>query len=161
MNKFDDSPRDCDAILAAAERHCVRRGMRLTPIRRQVLALVLGYPDVVKAYDVLSDLQRLRGNAAPPTVYRALDFLVEVGILHRVESLNGFVFCDHFADEHTSVILNCTECGHTEELAAEEPIRMLLQYCHQRGFDVSAEPFVLSGRCRECRGVCEYDCHCP
>ena len=161
MNKTQETQRDNAAILAAAERHCQRAGARLTPIRRQVLELVLGYPDVVKAYDLLNDLQRLRGNAAPPTVYRALDFLVEVGILHRAESLNGFVFCDHFANEHTSVILNCTECGRTEELPADEPVELLLQYCHQRGFDVSSEPFVLSGRCRECRGDCEYECHCP
>lgn len=139
-----------EELLAAAERHCSRRGLRLTPVRREVLELVLDYPDVVKAYDVLSDLQRLRGNAAPPTVYRALDFLVEVGILHRAESLNGFVFCDHFADEHTSVILNCTTCGRTEELPADEPVNTLLRYCHERGFDISPEPFVLSGQCRDC-----------
>jgi Fur family zinc uptake transcriptional regulator len=91
--------------LQAAEMHCERRGCKLTALRRQVLELVLRHQGVVKAYQVLADLQKERGIAAPPTVYRALDFLVEQGLLHRVDALNGFVVCDHFECQHESMIL--------------------------------------------------------
>ncbi|MDO4642788.1 MAG: transcriptional repressor [Cardiobacteriaceae bacterium] len=148
MNK-----KQISTTLTQVEQYCVKRGVRLTAIRRQVLELVLAYPNVVKAYEILSDLQKLRGNAAPPTVYRALDFFVDIGVLHRAESLNGFVFCRHFAEQHTSVILNCTRCGTTEELAAQEPVDILLAFCHERGFEVQDGPLILSGICRNCQQV--------
>ena len=145
MNK-----RQIASTVAKVEQYCIKRGVRLTPIRRQVLELLLTYPNVVKAYEILDELKKQRKNAAPPTVYRALDFFVEIGVLHRAESLNGFVFCSHFGEEHTSVILNCTHCGATEELAAEEPVDILLAFCRERGFTVQDGPLVLSGECARC-----------
>ncbi|WP_298078765.1 Fur family transcriptional regulator [uncultured Cardiobacterium sp.] len=145
MNK-----RQIASTVAKVEQYCIKRGVRLTPIRRQVLELLLTYPNVVKAYEILDELKKQRKNAAPPTVYRALDFFVEIGVLHRAESLNGFVFCSHFDEAHTSVILNCTHCGATEELAAEEPVDILLAFCRERGFTVQDGPLVLSGECARC-----------
>ena len=146
MNK-----RQIASTVAKVEQYCIKRGVRLTPIRRQVLELLLTYPNVVKAYEILDELKKQRKNAAPPTVYRALDFFVEIGVLHRAESLNGFVFCSHFDEAHTSVILNCTHCGKTEELAAQEPVDILLAFCRERGFEVQEGPLVLSGECRDCQ----------
>lgn len=143
--------RNPEVVLKAARAHCQKRGVRLTPIREQVLELVLNYPDVVKAYEVLTDLQKVRGHAAPPTVYRALDFLVDVGILHRTESLNGFVFCPDFEHEHVSMITNCRECGRTEEVPADKPVGDLLAFCANIGFLLSAEPIVLPGLCAQCQ----------
>ena len=139
-----------NALLHQVEQYCVKRGARLTPIRKQILSLVLTYPNVVKAYEILADLRKIKSNAAPPTVYRALDFLVHIGVLHRADSLNGYVLCSHFGEEHTSVILNCTTCGATEELAAEEPVDILLAFCRERGFTVQDGPLVLSGECTRC-----------
>lgn len=138
------------SIVEKAEKFCASKGAKLTEIRRQVLELALRYPDVIKAYDVLADLQRIRSNAAPPTVYRALDFLVEMGILHRTESLNGFVFCPHFADEHSAVILNCRACGHTQECDAEDALKGLQDFCKAQGFELGSEALVLSGHCQAC-----------
>lgn len=146
------STKEIEAIMNEAREHCVKRGARLTPIREQVLELVLLSPDVVKAYDVLTELQKVRGGqAAPPTVYRALDFLVDMGILHRTESLNGFVFCPDFTHEHVSVITNCRDCGKTEEVPAEQPMAELLHFCAEKGFALSHEPIVLAGRCSDCQ----------
>jgi len=145
MNK-----RQIASTIAKVEQYCIKRGVRLTPIRRQVLELLLTYSNIVKAYEILDELKKQRENAAPPTVYRALDFFVEIGVLHRAESLNGFVFCSHFDEAHTSVILNCTHCGATEELAAEEPVDILLAFCRERGFTVQDGPLVLSGECARC-----------
>lgn len=138
-------------VLDAAEAHCQALGVRLTRIRRQVLELVLEYPDVVKAYDLLEDLKRIRRNAAPPTVYRALEFLVEIGILHRIKSLNAFVFCPQFRHPHVSVIINCTRCGHTREIAAEKPLSYLIEFCEENGFNPTREPMILTGLCSECK----------
>lgn len=142
---------DAERILIAAREHCEKRGARLTTIREQVLRLVLSYPYVVKAYDLLTELQKLRGHAAPPTVYRALDFLVEMGILHRTESLNGFVFCPDFTHEHQSLITNCHRCGKTTELPAEEEIHRLLDFCAKHQFALSHNPIVLAGLCANCQ----------
>ncbi|WP_298642942.1 transcriptional repressor [uncultured Cardiobacterium sp.] len=139
-----------NAIVRQIEQYCIRNGARLTPIRKQVLELVLDYPNVVKAYEILADLQKSKRSAAPPTVYRALDFFVHIGVLHRAESLNGYVICSHFGEEHTSVILNCTVCGTTEELTAQEPVDILLAFCRERGFTVQDGPLVLSGECARC-----------
>ena len=144
------SAKEKDDLLGAAETHCKILGARLTEIRRKVLELVLEYPDVVKAYDVLNDLQSIRRNAAPPTVYRALAFLVEVGILHRMESLNGFVFCPQFRHPHISVIINCERCGHIEEIAAEKPVAYLIDFCKKSGFTLAQKPIALSGICIKC-----------
>ena len=146
MNK-----RQIATTVAKVEQYCIKRGARMTPIRRQVLELILAYPNVVKAYEILEDLKKLRENAAPPTVYRALDFFVEIGVLHRAESLNGFVFCSHFDEVHTSVILSCNRCGNIEEMAAQEPVDILLAFCRERGFEVQEGPLVLSGECRDCQ----------
>lgn len=142
---------DKSAFLAAAERHCSARGSKLTALRRQVLELVLNYEGVVKAYEVLADLQRERGIAAPPTVYRALDFLVEHGLLHRVEALNGFIVCDHFECKHEGLILVCETCGKVQELDATECMQALRAASTASGFQVRPQNLVLTGICRGCQ----------
>lgn len=142
---------DNHALIDAVQNHCLKRGAKLTEIRRQVLEILLHSPDVVKAYDVLNELQKVRKNAAPPTVYRALEFFVEMGILHRAESLNGFVLCAEFNHHHISVITSCTRCGKTQEIVAEKPMQTLLKFCEKSGFLVSSEPVVLSGLCATCQ----------
>ena len=85
---------DCVSIaLGVAEHLCLERGVQLTPIRHQVLALIWESHKAVKAYELLDRLKPLQQAAKPATVYRALDFLIEQGLIHRVESLNAFVGC--------------------------------------------------------------------
>src|SRR5918999_799750 len=86
---------------------CDQRGARLTPLRRRVLELVWRGHEPVGAYDLLAQM----GRAAPPTVYRALDFLIEQGLVHRIESLNAYVGCDRPEAAHASQFLICTDCG--------------------------------------------------
>ena len=136
-------------IQSAAE-HCLKNGANLTDLRRQVLDLVLAHEGVVKAYQILTDLQQARGSAAPPTVYRALEFLVEQGILHRVEALNGYVVCRHLDCAHPSVILTCRDCGKVDEMAADEGFVALRQLCAAHGFDMEEQQLLLNGRCVQC-----------
>ncbi|MTD33881.1 Fur family transcriptional regulator [Paludibacterium denitrificans] len=139
-----------EAYLQAAERHCVARGSKLTTLRRRVLELVLRHQGVVKAYQVLADLQQERGVTAPPTVYRALDFLVEHGLLHRVEALNGFIVCDHFECQHEGLILVCEDCGSVEEIDATAGLSALRMASQSVGFALSPQNLVLAGHCKAC-----------
>lgn len=142
---------DKQLFVAEAERHCALQGCRLTALRREVLELVLQHAGVVKAYQILSDLQRQRGAAAaPPTVYRALDFLVEQGLLHRVEALNGFVVCDHFGCQHECLFLVCEDCGAVEELDAGPSLLALSASTAPLGFSVHRQNLVLTGTCKQC-----------
>ena len=137
-------------FLQSAAEHCLKNGANLTNLRRQVLDLVLTHDGVVKAYQILTDLQQARGSAAPPTVYRALEFLVEQGILHRVEALNGYVVCRHLNCAHPSVILTCRDCGKVDEMAADEGFIALRQLCAGHGFEMDEQQLLLNGRCVQC-----------
>lgn len=141
---------DNASYLQAAEKHCLERGCRLTALRRQVLELVLNHKGVIKAYQILADLQKERGVAAPPTVYRALDFLVEQGLLHKVDALNGFIVCDHFHHQHEGMILVCESCGQVEEIDATACLSALRQASDAVGFVLSQQNVVLAGICKAC-----------
>ena len=142
---------DKTSYLNAARQHCEQRGSRLTAQREQVLALAFDHPGVVKAYQVLADMQAERGVTAPPTVYRALDFLVEQGLLHRVEALNGYVVCQHFDCPHDSLVLVCEQCGIVDELDAAGSLGSLTAVLAERGFLPHSQNIVLTGVCRACR----------
>ncbi|MBA4709441.1 Fur family transcriptional regulator [Aquitalea aquatica] len=137
--------------LQAAELHCEQRGCKLTALRKQVLELVLRHEGVVKAYQVLADLQKERGAAAPPTVYRALDFLVEQGLLHRVDALNGFIVCDHFECQHESMILVCETCGKVQEVDVMAALNGLRDVAQAADFTLSHQNLMLTGLCKVCR----------
>src|SRR5690606_24636684 len=82
-----------DEALAVAESLCASRGRRFTPIRRKVLELLLNHERSLKAYELLTEIRTIYPNATPPTVYRALDFLLDEGLVHRVDTLNTFMAC--------------------------------------------------------------------
>jgi Fur family zinc uptake transcriptional regulator len=142
---------DQQLFVSEAERICASHGGKMTALRRQVLELVVQYSGVVKAYQILSDLQKQRGGAAaPPTVYRALDFWVELGVLHRVEALNGFVRCSHFGCQHECLFLVCEQCGDVEELDAAPGFSALSAAIMPLGFTLRRQNMVLTGTCRQC-----------
>lgn len=136
--------------LAAADATCAASGARLTALRRRVLELVLGYPGVVKAYQVLADLQAERGVVAPPTVYRALDYLAQQGMLHRVDALNGYIVCHHFECSHRALILACERCGKVTELSGDDAFAALSASASAAGFVPREQTLVLTGCCKEC-----------
>ncbi len=130
---------------------CERRGAKLTDLRRQVLSLVLESGRPVGAYDLLDRLKVQRRGAAPPTVYRALEFLMEHGLIHRVERLSAFIGCpvhDHHA--HAAQFLICGGCGTVIELE-DAPVRAALeQAAAARGFVVQKATIEAEGRCMGC-----------
>ena len=147
--------RPIDAQLHHAADLCERRGTRLTDLRRQVLALILGAGRPIGAYDLLGQLKSERRTAAPPTVYRALDFLLEQGLIHRVERLSAFVGCpvhDHHA--HAAQFLICGGCGEVLELEDQQLRAALEQAALRRGFLIQGATIEAEGRCAACAGTC-------
>ena len=140
--------------LARAERLCEAHGTRLTDLRRRVLELVWSSHEPVGAYRLLELLDREAGGAgrraAPPTVYRALDFLMEQGLVHRIESLNAFVGCDQPHAAHASQFLICARCGASVELN-DPGIAKALSACADRlGFQVEQPTVEIKGTCPNC-----------
>lgn len=132
--------------LEAAETHCIERGEKLTPVRRRVLELVLEADAPVKAYDLLEALKPGPGAAKPPTVYRALDFLMAAGLVHKVEALNAFVGCSHAHDDGGAELFICSDCGSVEERhGAPDPINM------PAGFVIERSVVEHFGHCGNCK----------
>ena len=137
--------------LEAAERLCARRGARLTEIRRRVLELVWRSHQPVGAYAILERLGRERGRVAPPTVYRALDFLIAHGLVHRIASLNAYIGCAHPGRDHIGQFLVCSACGSAAELDDRRIDRAIRSGAEAAGFAVERPVIELAGRCPNCR----------
>ena len=136
--------------LARAEDLCRRRGARLTPLRRRVLELVWGGHRAVKAYDLLAALGEGVGAAKPPTVYRALEFLMEQGLVHRIDSLNAFVGCPQPDEGHSAQFLICGACGEVSEINAASIDHAVAERAAASGFALSRIIIELHGRCPRC-----------
>lgn len=139
-----------DEALEAAERVCRDRQLRFTPIRRRVLELVWSRHAPIGAYEILDALRDDQRRAAPPTVYRALEFLVENGFVHKIESLNAFVGCGHPDDDHVAQFLICGNCRQVGELEDPEIAALISKKAAGVGFDVSRQTIEIQGLCRNC-----------
>ncbi|RFA31043.1 Fur family transcriptional regulator [Alkalilimnicola ehrlichii] len=147
-----DHQRCLEDALAYAAETCARRGVRLTRLREQVLRLVWGNHEPVKAYDLLESLRRDHEGAAPPTVYRALDFLLKEGLIHRIESLNAYIGCGDPSSPHTGQFLICRKCNSVAELNDPEIGELIASKTKQIGFKMDHQTIELSGICPKCSG---------
>jgi len=144
--------------MAAARAACREAGARLTPMREQVLLLIWQSHRPLGAYDIIDQLSaRLRHSGernklvAPPTVYRALEFLLAQGLIHRIASRNAFVGCSIQGTDHISQFLLCQECGIAIEMASTAVDQAIQQNATSYGFSIDAETIEISGRCSGCR----------
>ena len=149
----DHDHRRCTAnALQHAERVCAKRSQRFTPIRRAVLEALLSSHRPLGAYEVIEQLAKAKPRPAPITVYRALDFLIENGLVHRIESRNAYLACAHGHDESAMMaFLICERCG----LAAEVPAASFAQSLHSSarvaGFAPRMSIVEVTGICAHCR----------
>jgi Fur family zinc uptake transcriptional regulator len=139
-----------DAI-SAAETVCRTRGARLTELRQRVLETIWEGHAPLGAYDILARLNRGGGRNAPMAVYRALDFLMEHGLVHRIASRNAFIGCRHPGDSHKAQFLICEGCGSVAELASRAVESVIRRAAAQKGFEVAGETVEIMGRCPNCR----------
>ena len=107
-----------DAVLERADAFCREAGLRLTPVRRRTLEILLEAHCAQGAYDILARLREDGFGSQPPIVYRALDFLVEHGLAHRIRRLNAFAACMHPGEDHTPVFFICRDCDAVAETSA-------------------------------------------
>ena len=144
--------------LERAEALCQKRGVQLTPLRRDVLRLVLEADAPIGAYALLDQLKASRAKAAPPTVYRALDFLLEQGLIHRLERLNAFMGCnealeghhhDH-AHDHPHQFLICRGCGATREISDHGVAEAISAAAAKAGFSAARSTVEIEGYCGKC-----------
>lgn len=138
--------------LDAAERICVDNGLRFTPLRRRVLEIVWTRHAPIGAYEILDALRDEHRSAAPPTVYRALDFLLENGLVHKIESLNAFVGCGHPDGDHVAQFLICGNCRRVGEMEDPDIAALIARKAAGVGFDVSRQTIEVQGLCRDCAG---------
>ena len=131
---------------------CDERGLRLTALRQRVLELVARSERPVKAYDLLDQVREGEGSAAPPTVYRALDFLLANGFIHKLESINAFIRCHHPRVQHSVPFLICDRCQRAVELEDEEVTRLLNEQAAALGFRPQAQTLEVHGICADCGG---------
>jgi Fur family zinc uptake transcriptional regulator len=151
-----DHDRCARGALDEAARVCTARGARLTPIRRRVLELIWRSHAPIGAYDLLAALAGDGRRAAPPTIYRALDFLQQHGLVHRIASLNAFVGCPSPARRHVGQFLICGQCGNAAEIDDAGIARAIARSTGGLGFAVDRVAVEISGRCLTCasdRGV--------
>lgn len=144
-----DHERCIAAALAAAQDLCARRELRLTPLRRRVLELVWTSHRPVGAYALLEEL-RQEGKAAPPTVYRALDFLLEHGFIHRLASLNAYVGCSRPGSSHAGQFLICERCGDLAELNDPAVEEAIARSSRTAGFRPRSQTVEILGLCPRC-----------
>ena len=141
---------DAGGYLQAVEKACSERGIRLTPLRAQVLTLIAAAGKPVKAYDLLDSMKTENGTSAPPTVYRALDFLLEHGFIHRLASVNAFVGCHHPNEPHSVPFLICDGCQSAIELEDERIPHLLDTQAKALGFVPRAQSLEVHGLCAAC-----------
>ncbi len=147
------TPRQIDSALARAQRICTMRGARLTPVRRRVLELILLGGQPLGAYALLAALQRGRGKLGPPTVYRALDFLLAHQLIHKIETASAFVACGDIEHPHQSQFMICDDCGAAEEIRDDDIVQSLRRLGEGRGFAVERQVIEARGLCPACRST--------
>jgi len=137
--------------MVKAQEICAEKEIRFTRIRKRILELIWTSHKPVLAYDLLRTLRREKENAEPPTVYRALDFLLENQLIHKIESLNAYVGC-HFPDKkHLSQFLICTACDQVAEIEDSSVNQVITQQAARSGFLVDQQTVEIMGLCPTCQ----------
>jgi len=140
--------------IETARQICERRQLKLTPIRQRVLELVWNSHEPIGAYDILAQLDP---GTAPPTVYRALEFLLAAGLVHRIDTLNAFIGCDRAGSDHVGQLLICSRCQRVAEIDDDEIGRALGERARALGFRLENHLVEIKGLCPECQQAAHPD----
>ncbi|MAL98804.1 Fur family transcriptional regulator [Hydrocarboniclastica marina] len=137
--------------LDRAQTLCRDRGERLTTLRQKVLTLVLQSHRPLGAYDLLDGLNQEGRKAAPPTIYRTLEFLQQAGLVHRIASLNAFVACHHPGKPHSGCFLICQSCRNVLELESTQINDAVRSASADEGFSITDTTIEVAGLCPTCK----------
>ena len=134
-----------------AEARCAEKGARLTPARLAVYAELMQNDRALSAYELIALLEkRQERKIAPLTVYRHLDFLMRVGLVHRLQSAQSYLPCDHPDHPHESQFLLCSSCGHVDEVESSGLETLLSEIADQHGFRPDNAVVEIEGVCDNC-----------
>lgn len=147
-----DHARCASAGLASARAICAERGLRLTPVRARVLEILLEAHRALGAYEILERLRADGQSAQPPVAYRALGFLVDNGLAHRIERLNAFVACLTPGADHDAAFLICRRCDRVAETPRDEGVGQLGAAAADAGFAIERTVVEALGLCPACQG---------
>lgn len=140
--------------LSSARQLCDERGVRLTSLREQVLELVWQSHKPLGAYTLIDMLAKASTRqVAPPTVYRALDFLLEEGLIHRINSLNAYIGCPSPTEKHQSQFLICQNCNIAVELDSAPLNQSIANAAKAAGFSLTSHTIEISGLCPSCKSA--------
>jgi len=149
-----DHDRCSTDAMAVAEALCAQRGQRLTAIRRKVLGTLLASHKPLGAYEIIERLASKGARPAPITAYRALEFLRQNGLVHRIESRNAFVACVHnHASGDPVVFLICERCGAVGEAAGAAVAETIRSASRAAGFTPKTPVIEISGICTHCKAA--------
>jgi Fur family zinc uptake transcriptional regulator len=139
------------SVLSKAHAYCESKGARMTPLRSRVYEILLHQESAMGAYELLDKLRETEDNAKPPTVYRALDFFLDLGLVHKVESTNAFKACHHFGCSHPVQFLICDTCGDVQEIQSDGVKETLEAKANQNNFQVIRQTIEAHGICHRCQ----------
>lgn len=145
-----DHHRCQSSALERAEALCAQRGVRLTPVRRRTLEILLERHGAMGAYEVLERLAADGYGHQPPVAYRALEFLVDQGLAHRIRRINAFAACAHPGEDHHAAFLICRSCNAIAELPAGALREALEQAAGAAGFRIERTSLEAAGLCPDC-----------
>lgn len=139
------------STLEKAEAHCAEKGLRMTPVRRRALEILLAEHRALGAYDLLGQLADEGLGAQPPVAYRALDFLVKAGFAHKIEALNAYIACTHLGDDHAPAFLICRGCNSVAESNTALAQGRLGDAARAAGFRIERTVIEAQGLCPKCQ----------
>ncbi|MEP1587239.1 MAG: transcriptional repressor [Tateyamaria sp.] len=146
-----DHARCVSGTLAQAEAYCAENKLKLTPIRRRALELLLAEHRALGAYDLLALLAKDGLGTAPPVAYRALDFLTSAGFAHKIEGLNAYIACAHTGGDHAPAFLICTQCRSVAEIETGNSQGRLDEAARSAGFAIKHTVIEGLGLCPRCQ----------
>lgn len=139
-------------ITALASARCKQMGLRLTPLRRELLEMLASERKPLGAYDIAGRLgTRLERCVAPTIAYRGLDFLVDIGLVTRLESQNAYILCAYPDCLHDCMFLVCTSCEWVEEIVDQDVATHLENDARHAGFVTERRVIEIQGQCKTCR----------
>jgi Fur family transcriptional regulator, zinc uptake regulator len=149
-----DHARCVGGTLARARQAFEERGLRLTDLRLTVFREIAASHHAVGAYDIIDSLGKQGTRLAPVSVYRAIEALVEAGVVHRLESRNAFFACHaSHVSARQNVVLACGDCGSVAEVEGEAVFSAIDAIVAQARFEMSARVVEVAGRCAHCVGA--------
>ena len=144
-------PNGAEDLIGHAERVCRDKGLQLTPLRRRVFSALAESDAPLGAYDLVERLGKER-RVAPISIYRALDFLIEAGLIHRIATRNTYLPCCHEHPAHEATLfLVCKLCGHVDEVTSPDVARGIDGTAAAAGFRTLHRPVEVEGECQACR----------